>query len=106
MPASQHPARTRFGWLGTAGAGPVISLTTCCKRGGTGRVRHHRQVPARGGGPGRDPVGTPDGGPGRGGGPVRDEAFRLGNRPAYRACYPPVAGAATAGGDVSAGRRG
>ena len=57
-------ARTRLGWLGTAGAGPVISLTTGCKRGGTGQVRHHRQVPARGGGPGRDPGGTPDGGPG------------------------------------------
>ena len=45
-------------------------------------------------------------GPAGGGGPGRDEAFRLGNRPACQACYPPAAGAVTAGGDVSVGRRG
>ena len=93
-----------------AAARPIIPLTARPDNGGAGQVQRHRQVPSgarrrrarpRSGGTADrgDPAGG--GGPGPAG---RD--LLPGKRRTCRVCYTPPASAATARGDVAAGRRG
>ncbi len=113
------PTSLAAGFAITAGPGPggpsrqaarpVIPLTAQPDNGGAGQMQRHRHVPARGGaGPDRGPetlqiAGTrPDGRAG----PPREQTFnRVSARRAGSVTRHPQ-GAATASGDVAAGRRG
>jgi hypothetical protein len=90
-------------------ARPVIPLTARPDNGGAGQMQRHRQVPSRrgGAGPDRGPealqiAGTWPEGEGR----ARGKRPLPGKRRTCRVCYTPPASAASARGDVGAGRRG
>ena len=90
-------------------ARPVIPLTAP-PHGGAGQMQPHRQVPSRrAAAPGQTAVRRHcrSRGPGLRGGPgPRGKRPLPGKRRTCRVCYTPPASAATASGDVAAGRRG
>ena len=91
-------------------ARPVIPLTARPDNGGAGQMQRHRQVPSRrAAAPGQTAVRRHcrSRGPGlRGRAGPRGKRPLPGKRPTCRVCYTPPASAATASGDVAAGRRG
>ena len=91
-------------------ARPVIPLTARPDNGGAGQMQRHRQVPSRrAAAPGQTAVRRHcrSRGPGlRGRAGPRGKRPLPGKRRTCRVCYTPPASAATARGDVAAGRRG